>query len=114
MIVAITVGGNILYYIAIAILNYRLERKQQDYEQKVPYETLLEREKEIMKLKWEHENSSRQQIQNHEKEMKAMELEHEVLMKKLENEATEKELEDVDINSVHPPTNASGSPKFYS
>lgn len=113
MILAITVGGNILYYIVIAILNYRLKRKQQDYEHEVPYEKLLEWKKEIMKLKWEHEDSSRQQIQNFEKEMKAMELEHEVLMKKLENEATEKESEDVDIHSMLPPTNASGSAKFY-
>lgn len=107
----------ILYYLICLIklvLDYRIKRKAQDYEQSLGKEEENKCQKEIKQMELNHENEVKQMDFEHEKEMKQLEWDHEYRMKKLDVNPEKGLAEDSSIDGMLPPANVAESlPKYY-
>lgn len=88
-------GGNLLYYgyaVIALLLQYRLMRKNQDYEFQVPQDDKVGIKDTTKREEREHEKEMKQMELDHQKEMHKMDLEKE--MHKMD---TEKEIHQMDL-----------------
>ena len=108
----------ILYYFIYLIklvFDYRIKRKDQDYEQSTGKDQENQHQQEMKQMEWDHEKELKQMELDHEKEMKQKERDHEYRMRKLDVNLEKGLAEDSGADSMLPPANvAELPPKYFS
>lgn len=113
VLLIVILGGNLLYYgyaVIALLLQYRLTRKNQEYEFQVPQDDKVGIKDTTKREEREHEKEMKQMELDHQKEMHKMDLKHAENMKKMELEEASFHSDNLFYNNgMLPPVDAAES-----